>query len=655
MELMLDAGANIDAADSKGLTPLHKACVSGKQPAAQLLVDCGASLEAACSRGYTALHHASQQGHLEVVQLLLDARASFTAVTSAGRTPLYLAAAAGHTAVVQLLVDSGAQPGIKDSKAWVALHPASQLGHTEVVQCLLAADSTAAHVDAQGPEGTPLHLACFKGHSEAAQLLIKAGADVDAVSAAHRSPLHQAVVGGGHSNVLEQLLAAGADPGLLTRTGASGLPLATMRGLTAIVQQLLVAMADVPGSMAVNAYYMGRTAVQWAVENGQNSCLEVLLAAGADPDKLYGAAAVGSGGRSIAGATALHRAVQLKRAEAVPLLATPANMQRVWQGDTPLHWALMDNQVSVAQALVTAGAPAGVKGPAGATPMVLAAIRVAPGLRALLPDMVRSECVRYQHLRDGQQQQEQGQQEEEPAAVLAAVLDGVFMLLVATAAGKLQETPDPLLGCFRAMLDVLGEAAAGDLLQKALSRAQAAPNPEAANAMGLTLHKMLVKAWLEELQPMLMQRWGMTNRLQALVPQPSQQQQQQRPQQPVPYNEQWALSQSALLAAQAATASAAGQWQVLVQLAEQLAGLHSANASAVTYLLDQGREGGGAEGAMGLCLELLKAWGAAQQQVAGRMQRELKEAVVGAVQAAQQQQQQQVEGGDEGGQTAGDG
>jgi hypothetical protein len=267
--------------------------------------------------------------------------------------------------------------------------------------------------------------------------------------------------------------------------------------------------------------------------------------------------------------------------------------------------------------------------------MLMAVISGAADLRALLPDMVRHECQLYQQL---QQEQGQGQQEEEgqqePAAVLAAVLDGVFMLLVAMSAGGVQDSPDPLLGCFKAVMEVLGEAAAASLLEEVLSRAQAAPNPEASSGMMQRLHRMLVQAWLAELQPLMRQRWAMTNRLQALVTQPLQLLRQQ-PAQPMPYNEQWALSQNALLAAQAATAAAAGQWQVLLQLVEQLAGLHEANASAVSYLLEQG---GRAPGVVGFCLALLKAWRAVQQQVSSRKEGELKEAVVGAVQAARLRQ-----------------
>jgi ankyrin repeat protein len=547
MQQMLDAGANIDAADSKGLMPLHVACTSGKQRAAQLLVSRGASLEATCRWGLTPLHHASQKGHLEVVQLLVNANASLTAVMKDFEsTPVHLAAAAGHHQVVQLLINSGAQLDAKDSRGLMALHAASDNNHTQAVQCLLDADSTPAHVDAQGSEGTPLHMACLKGREQVVPLLIKAGADVNARTPAERTPLHQAAISG-HKTIVQQLLAAGADPGALTRTGAYGLHVAAMRGFQKIVKQLLAVM----DSAAVEAVYDGKTPLQHAVYNRQTKCVKVLLAAGADPDKLYGAE---DGDNSLAGATVLHKAAQLEYAAVVPLLATPRNMRRLWKGKTALHLALTKRwswqrrtDTSAAKALVTAGSPVGVANAEGITALALAAGSGDAGVRALVPAMVRMECARYKQLQQGaagqqrqrqQQDEEEGVEEQEPAAVLAAVFASVSALLEATAAADLEaaaaaegtaagaqaasagegSSHQPLLGCFKAVLEVLGEAAAGDMLQQLLSKAPCpSDTTAAASSRTLLLYQVFVKAWLAELQPLMQQRWGMTNWLAALV------------------------------------------------------------------------------------------------------------------------------------------
>jgi hypothetical protein len=155
----------------------------------------------------------------------------------------------------------------------------------------------------------------------------------------------------------------------------------------------------------------------------------------------------------------------------------------------------------------------------------------------------------------------------------------------------------------------------------------------------LLLYQVFVKAWLAELQPLMQQRWGMTNRLAALVTDPLQQHPQPRrlPEKPAPYKECWALSQSALLAAQASAAAAAGHWEWLVLCLEQLMGLHKPSAEVVLLLLEQEQQHEGARDLSGMCMALLGAWTAAQQQVAVKKQRELAEAVVLAVQAAQQQ------------------
>jgi hypothetical protein len=71
---------------------------------------------------------------------------------------------------------------------------------------------------------------------------------------------------------------------------------------------------------------------------------------------------------------------------------------------------------------------------------------------------------------------------------------------------------------------------------------------------------------------------------------------------------------------------------------EQLMGLHKPSAEVVLCLLEQEQRHEGARDLSGMCMALLSAWTAAQQQVAVMQQRELAEAVVVAVQGAQQQQ-----------------
>ncbi|GAA6016248.1 hypothetical protein JCM10207_000444 [Rhodosporidiobolus poonsookiae] len=58
--------------NARGMTPLHSAAMKGEVEAAQILIDNGADLDAADVDGNTPLHYASSYGKLSVVKLLID-------------------------------------------------------------------------------------------------------------------------------------------------------------------------------------------------------------------------------------------------------------------------------------------------------------------------------------------------------------------------------------------------------------------------------------------------------------------------------------------------------------------------------------------------------------------------------------------------------
>ena len=83
VEQALQNGANLEATDYFGNTPLHLACMHGELDVAQyLLTSHGANLEATNSSGCTPLHWACLNGHVDVVQELV-ARGADLFVTAA--------------------------------------------------------------------------------------------------------------------------------------------------------------------------------------------------------------------------------------------------------------------------------------------------------------------------------------------------------------------------------------------------------------------------------------------------------------------------------------------------------------------------------------------------------------------------------------------
>ncbi len=115
--VLLDAGADIDATDGNGETPLHAAIASSKTDIAAILLHFEASIEAPGEEGRTPLHYAAAEGGERMATLLLDAGAEVNARDDNGLTPLYTAGMFGNENIMGMLLDHGAEKVILDDTA----------------------------------------------------------------------------------------------------------------------------------------------------------------------------------------------------------------------------------------------------------------------------------------------------------------------------------------------------------------------------------------------------------------------------------------------------------------------------------------------------------------------------------------------------------
>ncbi|CAK9115057.1 unnamed protein product [Durusdinium trenchii] len=161
-------GADIDR------PPMFLAAERGHLEVVRLLLEAGADLNAATQCGHTVLMFAAQNGHPDVVRVLLEAGADPKAATQDWATALMFAAQNGHPDVVRLLLEAGADPNAATRCGHTVLMFAAQNGHLEVARVLLevGADPNAAMQDG----ATALMDATVHGHLEVVRVLLKAGA-----------------------------------------------------------------------------------------------------------------------------------------------------------------------------------------------------------------------------------------------------------------------------------------------------------------------------------------------------------------------------------------------------------------------------------------------------------------------------------------------
>ena len=210
VEALLRLGGNAHARTGwMGATPLHVAAEAGADQVVDVLLAAGVSVEAADDAGATAVHWAARADAVESLSALLAAGASVKATTDYGETAVHWAARADATDTLPVLIAAGASVEATAANGATAVHWAAGANAVGALTALLAAQAPVETVAADGE--TAVHWAARTGAGEALTALAKAGADMEPRTERwNATPLHVAVDEGGVEGV-EALLAAGVD------------------------------------------------------------------------------------------------------------------------------------------------------------------------------------------------------------------------------------------------------------------------------------------------------------------------------------------------------------------------------------------------------------------------------------------------------------
>lgn len=233
MGILLGAGADIDAPNGDGATPLMQAVFGARAAAAQFLLARGANANAVRDGDETVLHLAARAGNGDILRALF-AKGAAKSIDSRTKTflqtPLHIAALTQQEVSTQVLLEMGARADIPnfvdDTPLDIAINAASN-GKTRLIRLLVEE----GHADLRGIIGAtnllPLHVAVLRNKCDAVRELVRLGADPERGDKDGNTALHLAAEKG-HKDIAAWLVSTGMNPKIKNKAGQSPLLLARL-------------------------------------------------------------------------------------------------------------------------------------------------------------------------------------------------------------------------------------------------------------------------------------------------------------------------------------------------------------------------------------------------------------------------------------------
>ena len=259
---------------------------------------------------------------------------------------------AGDDAAVRRFLEEGGADANAVDQGWPAIVGAAQGGHTATVGVLI---EHTADLEAKNPDGlTALIMTGQNGHADTARVLAEAGANLEAKNAEGYTPIIWAGEMG-HADTARVLAEAGANLEAKKPNGFNALLAAAQNGHDKTAQVLIEHKADLEAKDRA-----GRTALILAALMGHTECIRVLLNANAAVDAQDNTGRTALWQATLAGHAAAAELL-IQRKASVDLPSGPKDRgwiagQEEMHDTTPLHQAVENGHLAIAQALLCGGA-----------------------------------------------------------------------------------------------------------------------------------------------------------------------------------------------------------------------------------------------------------------------------------------------------------
>ena len=232
-------GADLNARNSMGATPLISAASARDSKTVKLLLELGANANARDGDGLTPLMRAAYRDHVPSVEALLQHGASLTVTDPKGLTPLCIALDNRSFLAATALIKAGASPNVP-------------CGANRLTPLMIVATHLGAELSGNVPVDGGLYLSDGVAPEEVSKLLVSKGADANARS---KGGITALMVAAGHDNapLIGLLIQAGAKVDARADDGKTALDIAKDNGSDASIQTLNVMTRFAPAHSSSGA------------------------------------------------------------------------------------------------------------------------------------------------------------------------------------------------------------------------------------------------------------------------------------------------------------------------------------------------------------------------------------------------------------------